>query len=203
MGKKEPKKTRILPSGEVREVKSRTVLRPDVQIHSERLLIPTSLIAHAFQVSMDAVVKWGIKPVVKESTAALLYLPEVIGHRLGYGEDGVQKLNPAQEKALLDKTRRERAEIELQLERGEVVRIGDVCNELEKELITVRQKLIAIPNKLATKLVPVDSPQEIQEILTAAILDALEDLNYGGRITFENSKPDSANAESAPETIFS
>lgn len=162
------------------------VLRPEVEVFDERLLLPTGLIAKAFDVTMDAVIKWGVKPVVKNGREALMYLPEIIGNRMGFGEDGAPKLNPAQEKALLDRTRRERAEIELQKERGEVVYISDVCKELEKELIVTRQKLFSLPNKLARALVPIDNPQEMQEALHAAIYDAVKDLNYGERIHFSD-----------------
>lgn len=192
MAKKEPEKPE----------KKGTLLRPEVKVFDERLLLPVTLVAHAFDVTMDAVIKWGIKPVVKKHREALLYLPEVIGNRMGFGEDGAPKLNPAQEKALLDRTRRERAEIELAKERGEIVSVGDVVADLEKELVTVRQRLLAIPNKLARQLVPMDKPQEIQDLLYNALLDALKDLNYGGRISFAdqgvNSKDSSVSAEAHP-----
>lgn len=198
-GKKDGPKTRVLPTGETKNILKRVVVRPEVDVYSERLLIPTALIAHAFDVTLDAVIKWGIRPVVKESQTALLYLPEVIAHRLGFGEDGAPKLNPAQEKALLDRTRRERAEIELSLERGEVVKVDDVCKELERELIIVRQKLLAAPSKLARTLSTIDKPNEIQDILTSAIVDALKGLNYGGRLHFENPANDKPNIKAAAE----
>lgn len=186
---KTKKKTRVLNTGEEKVVHKRAVLRPEVKIFSDRLLIPTNLIAHAFDVTVDAVIKWGIKPVVKESQSSLLYLPEVIANRLGFGENGAPKLNPQQEKALLDRTRRERSEIELRKARGEIVMIEDVCKELEKELIVTRQKLMAMPSKLARALVPMDKPGEIQDLLAAHIADAIKDLNYGGRIKFEGEPP--------------
>jgi hypothetical protein len=176
------------------------ILRPDVKIHDERLLLPTGLIAHAFGVSLDAVIKWGIKPVRKKHREALLYLPEIIGNRMGFGEGGVQKLNPAQEKALLDKTRRERAEIELRKEREEIVDIKDVLYTLEKELVEVRQKLLALPNRLARVILLAKDAQEAQDVIAGAVHDTLKGLTYGGKLSFGDSPSnrDDAKAPAAP-----
>lgn len=196
MGKNEAKIKAQVPAELIADEKD-VVLRPHVEIWDTRLLLPRQILAKAFGVSGDMVAKWDIKPVIKRGREALYYLPEVISYR--QGNDGAPKLNPAQEKALLDQVRRQRAEIELRKEKGEITLITDVCNELEKELIGVRQKLLSIPNKLATELVPVDKPQAIQEILTNAIYEALEGLNYGGRITFKNTGNNIEDAKTAAE----
>lgn len=174
------------------------VLRPNVEVEDERLLLPRHLTAKAFGVTMDMVGKWSIKPVIKKGREALFYLPEVVQFRIG-NEDG-QKLDPSQEKAKLDVVRREKAEIELRKQKGELVEISEVCRELEKELVGVRQKLLAIPNKLARPIVVAENPQEAQDMIYRAIENALKDLNYGERIDFKGSESNSEDSETASET---
>jgi len=176
-----------------------TVMRPEIyDVHDHRLLLPRFLIAQAFGVSRDASSKWNLRAVAKRKTEKLFYLPEAVQIRLGNG-DGV-KLDPSQEKAKLDRLRAEKAEIELQKTKGDVVDISDVCAEIEKELVAVRQRMLAIPNKLATSILLAKDPSEAQDMIEASIVEALEDMTYGGRISFESEEADSANAKAASKT---
>ncbi len=160
-------------------VKADKVLRPHVEVADPRLLLPRHLIAKAFSVSMDMVGKWDVKPVVQRGQERLFYLPEVVHYR--GGSDGSPKLNPAQEKALLDKTRREAAQLELEKKRGRLVSLDDVEKVWESRLTLFRQRLIALPNKMARPMVEVDKPQEAEQLLATEIEKILEALNGESR----------------------
>lgn len=174
-----------------------TVLRPHVEIKDDRLLLPMKVMAMAFGVTLDAVNKWGVKPVIKRGTEALLYLPEVISHRLG--EDEVNKLNPAQEKAMLDRARRENAELELKRKRGIYVSLDDVTKVWEKQLIVLRQRILAMPNKLARPVMEVASPKEAQEVLMQEAVEMLRDLNANADYRSGGSEDNQGDVESAAE----
>lgn len=181
-----------------------TVLRPHVEVADSRLLLPRHLIAKAFAVGPDSVGKWDIKPVVQRGQERLYYLPEVIHYR--GGSEGSVKLNPAQEKALLDKTRRESAQLELEYKRGNMVLLDDVARTWEHRLIILRQRLLALPNKLARPMVEVTTAQDAERLITKELLRILEDMNgdatrtsdgIEGEITLRT--PDSQGPQSAAE----
>lgn len=180
-----------------------TVLR-DIPIHDERLLLPRAMIAKAFGVSSDMVGKWDVTPVIKQGAKALYYLPEVVNYRQGGDGD---RLDPGQEKARLDSVRREQAEIKLMKERGEIVSIDEVCDVYYDALVVVRQRMLAMPNKLARPIVALETPQEAQDVLRKEITKALEGLSVenmveklGGKISKEASGSSGKSAEAAPES---
>lgn len=165
----------------------------------DRIFLPQKLLAKAFGVSFDTISKWPLKPVAKVGVETLYYLPEVISHRLGGDEEGAQKLNPQQEKAMLDRAKREKAELDLAESRGELVKVDEVCKTLEGELISIRQKMLAIPNRLARTLITLQSPAEMQDVLTQAITEALKELTYDGRIDLENPSHNKTSVETAAQ----
>lgn len=169
------------------------MLRKDLEIYDDRMLLPKHIIAKAFGVSVDSVTKWDVNPAARKGREALYYLSEVVNYR--QGGDGT-RLDPGQEKAKLDQIRREQAELNLRKQRGEIVEVDEVCNELEKELIACRQKLLALPNKMARPIILAETPQEVQEMLSKEVHKCLEGLNYGGRIKFDQPSA-SADSEDA------
>ncbi|HEX2526895.1 MAG TPA: hypothetical protein VHL31_11455, partial [Geminicoccus sp.] len=68
------------------------------------------------------------------------------------------------------------AELELARQRGEVVAIEDVGVELERCYSAVRNRLMAMPPKLAPLLCPED-PAVAQRLLEAAVVQALAELS--------------------------
>ena len=145
----------------------------ELDVKDEQYLFSTRQISYLFKITVDMVIKWKVEPCAKRGATSLYYLPEVLDFR--FGPDG-QKLDPSQEKARLDHTRRQIVELQLAKLRGDLVEVGDVCKEVEKEYIAVRQGLLAIPSKLANQLVPLDSPAEIQGLLMDAFTEALKEL---------------------------
>jgi len=67
-------------------------------------------------------------------------------------------------------------EMESKKKKGELVEIDDVVNIVKKEYTSIRQKLFAIPNKIALEILGCSSPKESQAMLEAAINEALREL---------------------------
>jgi hypothetical protein len=173
------------------------ILRPHVEIADPRLLLPRYLVAKAFGVSIDTLSKWDIKAVIQRGREALYYLPEVINVR--HGGDG-NKLNPGQEKAQLDRIRRESAELDLARKRAELVSVEEVRNELEREYVVLRQRFLALPTKLARALVPMDNPQEISAFILDEVGKILEGLKTDAAIEIAQvEKLAQAETENRPE----
>ena len=148
-----------------------------VEVEDKQFLFSTAQTAQLFQISKSMVSKWKLDPCAKRGRVSLYYLPEVMAFM--FGGDG-EKLDPSQEKARLDHTRRQIVELQLAKLRGDLVEVGEVCDQVESEYVSVRQRLLAIPTKLANQLVPLDTPAEIQNLLMEACTEALEDLTFEG-----------------------
>ena len=56
------------------------------------------------------------------------------------------------EKALHEKAKRERAELDLKLKSNQVVEVDQIGDHLDKIFLAVRQNILAMPSKIYTKL---------------------------------------------------
>lgn len=86
-------------------------------------------------------------------------------------------INYDEEHALLEKVKRETAEIELAELKGEVHRADDVKKALCGMIITCRNKLLAMPAGVAIKLVGQKNASVIIDILTKEVKIALKELS--------------------------
>lgn len=80
------------------------------------------------------------------------------------------------EHALLERAKREKAELELGEMRNDLHKTDDIMLLVGGMVVEFRQRLLSIPSKMATTLVG-KSQEEIQEILTKEIHLALTDLS--------------------------
>lgn len=85
-------------------------------------------------------------------------------------------INYDQEHALLEKVKREIAEIELAELKKEVHRADDIKNVLGGMIIACRNKLLAMPLGVAVKLVGQRNPNIIIDVLTKEVKIALDEL---------------------------
>lgn len=93
-------------------------------------------------------------------------------------KSGVESgINYDVEHALLEKAKRETAEIELGELKGEVHRAPDVKEVLCGMIITCRNKLLAMPGAVAIKLVGQKNPNVVIDILTKEVKIALSELS--------------------------
>lgn len=86
-------------------------------------------------------------------------------------------INYDQEHALLEKVKREMAEIELAELKNEVHRADDIKNVLGGMIIACRNKLLAMPAGVAIKLVGQKNASVIIDILTKEVKIALTELS--------------------------
>ena len=80
------------------------------------------------------------------------------------------------ERARLTKLQADRADIQLQEARGEVVRTEDVASTWADLVIAARSRLLAIPTSLTPGILAADSQNAVTELLRDAIEDALNEL---------------------------
>lgn len=80
------------------------------------------------------------------------------------------------EKALLTKAQREKAEIELAELREEIYRSDYIIPILQELLLGVRNRLLAIPQRCAPQVMAADELIDVQEIVKREIYDALTEL---------------------------
>ena len=85
-------------------------------------------------------------------------------------------LNLADERARLAKEQADAKEMENMVERGELLYMDDVIKDFEEQLMNCKTKLLAAPTKVAAEIFASRDVQEVQEIMEAAIKDALSEL---------------------------
>jgi phage terminase Nu1 subunit (DNA packaging protein) len=90
-----------------------------------------------------------------------------------------QHLDLTQERAWLAKVQRERAEIELQKARGDVVDVNEITEAMAAAIGAARAQLLGLPHKLAPQLVAITDPGEAFNLLQATVHDALTELADG------------------------
>lgn len=99
--------------------------------------------------------------------------------RLVFGV-GSGDLDPQQEKALLDRTRRELLEIEVDIRKQNVIPADIVQTHWEKMVGDCRAGLLNLPNRLATKVVGAATHQEAEREARTLIYEALHELAKPG-----------------------
>ena len=99
------------------------------------------------------------------------YLREVAANRMS--ADG---LSLADERARLAKEQADAKEMQNMVERGELLYMDDVIKDFEEQLMNCKTKLLAAPTKVAAEIFSSRDVQEVQEIMEAAIKDALSEL---------------------------
>jgi len=87
-----------------------------------------------------------------------------------------QRLDLTAERARLAKAQAEKAERENKIADGLYLEMSSFHRMATTSLLIVRSKLLAIPPKLATYLVRIETPAEAQEILRKAIYATLDEL---------------------------
>lgn len=102
------------------------------------------------------------------------YLRQAMNANAGSKET---KLNLDTEKALHEKAKREKAELQLQVMRGEVHLGSDVEHVMTDMISRVRSKLLALPSKVAPFVLGYDNISKIQAILNKHVEEALLELS--------------------------
>ena len=98
-------------------------------------------------------------------------LREVAAGRAANGD-----LDLGEERARLAKEQADAKEMENSIARGELVYIDDVASQIEKQLSKVKTKLLGVPTKAAPEAHACATVKEVQSLLEAKVVEALNDL---------------------------
>jgi phage terminase Nu1 subunit (DNA packaging protein) len=153
------------------------VVPPYVQpIVDERLLLPQSVCAIAFGISVDALRKWRVKPRRRQGRLVLYYLPDLVNYRDLREEKPALSLN--YERARLAAAQADRTELEVKQICGNLIPAHEVLEAWEPIVIAARSKILALPSKLKTAI-PKLTDHDLGKIKTM-VRGALEDLANSG-----------------------
>ncbi len=86
------------------------------------------------------------------------------------------ELDLQQERAKLAKKQTEKADLQINEMKGQLVDIELVKNSWAKQIIACRAKLLSLPTKMSSKVLAVDSLEEVQQIIKSHIHEALHEL---------------------------
>jgi hypothetical protein len=145
-------------------------------IVDERLLLPQSVCAIAFGISVDALRKWRVKPRKRCGRQVLYYLPDLMSYRDLRDDNPVLSLNC--ERTRLAAAQADRTELEVEQMLGELIPAHAVLETWEPIVSAARSKVLAIPSKLKTAI-PKLTDQDLGKIKTI-VRGTLEDLANGG-----------------------
>lgn len=103
------------------------------------------------------------------------------------------------EKALHEKAKREMAEIKLAKLKNQMHDAADVEFVLTNMLVTFRNRILSIPDKVAPKVLGVKNLSEISETINAELLDALTELSEYDPAMFSGGSGDDEDDQSVSE----
>lgn len=91
-----------------------------------------------------------------------------------YNED--EELDGKYERARKAKAEADRIEFDLEIKQNKYIQVDLVGYELEKVIGNCRAKLLAMPRKLAPLIATAQNPNEVEEVLTNGVSEALNEL---------------------------
>lgn len=115
-------------------------------ILDQRLMLPQKVCAIAFNISVEALKKWKVKPRGKLGRETLYYLADLVAYRLERDESG--RLNLTDERARLSKVQADRVELELETMRGNLIPADILLQNWEPLVAAARSKFLSLPSKL-------------------------------------------------------
>lgn len=87
-----------------------------------------------------------------------------------------EELDGRYERARKAKAEADRIEFDLKIKQGQYLQSDLVGYEIEKVIANCRAKLLALPRKFAPQIIVAQNPNEVEEILTNGITEALNEL---------------------------
>lgn len=154
----------------------------------EHVTVSTTVLANLFNVTTRRIRQLENEGVIEKVARGKYSLKESINKYITYikatndlKEDKAseENVNYEEEHALLEKTKRQKAEIELAAMQGKVHFSSDVERVMTDMLSNFKSKILALPSRAAPNLISLESIAEIQEFLQLEVLDVLHELsNY-------------------------
>ncbi|MCH7882117.1 MAG: hypothetical protein IIB69_11210 [Proteobacteria bacterium] len=135
-------------------------------------MLPQKVCAIAFNISVEALKKWKVKPRGKLGRETLYYLPDLVAYRLERDESG--RLSLTDERARLSKAQADRVLLELETLRGNLIPADVLLQTWEPLIAAARSKFLALPSKLKTAI-PKLTDSDVKKIqkITRSTLESL------------------------------
>ena len=93
----------------------------------------------------------------------------------GAGEDG--RLDPAQERAALDKVRRELVELDVARRRMELIPVEEVRQTWSEQILIAKGRLLSLPSRVSSDLLRLKNQRSIEQRIKDAVIEILEELS--------------------------
>lgn len=94
----------------------------------------------------------------------------------------------AQENLMLERARREKAQIEVGKMRGELIPVGDIAKVLGTQFGFLRAQIRSIPSKSAKPLSMISDPHEVYNRLTEMVDECLSELTADAKYKLEQDR---------------
>ena len=139
-------------------------------------------IGEAFGVELTTVDKWRRSgcPATKTSKSVTFSVRAVSDWLRARDMETSGTLDLGQERAKLTKLQAEKATLELEQQRGNLIPMELVVETWQGHIGNARAKLLAMPAKAAAQTIGMDEYLESEEFLTGLINEALDELNNDG-----------------------
>jgi hypothetical protein len=101
---------------------------------------------------------------------------------------------------LLAISQREKCDLEVAVKRGELVSVEKAVGAWASTVVAARAKLLSMPTKLAPLVMTATTTEEVQELISGAINEALDELAEPDLSTLERDTESVDTGEAATET---
>lgn len=98
---------------------------------------------------------------------------------LVYGGADGERLDGAQERALLDKARRESIQMDNEKKRGDLLPYADVAAAWTEQIGIAKGRFLTLPSRLAPRIVRTKAIREVELILRDGIIEVMSELAGG------------------------
>jgi phage terminase Nu1 subunit (DNA packaging protein) len=154
----------------------------------DSVVVSSSVLANLFGITTRRIRQLEDDGVIEKASRGRYKLTENIQKYIIYikasqelkkDNEDENKIDYDMEHALLERRRREKLDIEIAQIRGTMHKSEDVEKVMNDMLANCRSKLLALPSKVAPRLIAREDIGELQDILQIEILEALSELsNY-------------------------
>ena len=136
-------------------------------------------IAEAFGINLTTVDKWRRSgcPAEKKGPNVMFSVRQVSDWLRSRDMETSGTLDLGQERAKLTKLQAQKATLELEISRGNLIPMDLVVETWQGHIGNARAKLLAMPAKAAAQSVGVDSYLEIEQLITKLVHEALDELS--------------------------
>lgn len=141
---------------------------------SKELFYNQTDMAYALGVTVQAFRRWNLKPAKRRDRKAFYDVREVFAHRLGMLKDTNPKLRDLRVRH--ESAKAERAEIELEAIKGELLPYAAVAAAWGDMIANCRAKILNLPTKIAMVTAKMSKPAAIEKKARKLCYDALNEL---------------------------